>query len=109
MPNLIESIKIAALEAVEATKPCAIIYGKVIGTNPLQIQIDQKLILGSKQLILTKNVMNYETEITLINEDNSKAKRKAVIHSGLKNGESAILLRAQGGQKFIVLDRVGVM
>jgi hypothetical protein len=35
-----------------------------------------------------------------------KGRKKFLVHNGLKVGEEVILLRAQGGQRFIVLDRV---
>ena len=37
-----------------------------------------------------------------------KGKKKYTVHYGLKAGEKVILLRCDGGQKFIVLDRVEV-
>lgn len=35
-----------------------------------------------------------------------KGKKKYLVHLGLKVGESVMLMRVQGGQKYIILDRV---
>lgn len=82
MPRLLNLMKEAGVEAVENTAPCIVLFGKVIQLKPLKIRVEQRLILGEKQLIKTNN---------------SKA---------IKKGESVVLLRMQGGQKFIILDSV---
>lgn len=100
MPNtneLLQVIKKAALEAVEAARPVNIIFGKVIDPSP-KIQVDQKLILGPLQLALSRNVTNFQTVIKGEN---------VMVENGLVVGDEVILIRQQGGQKFIVLDRVG--
>lgn len=84
MPNaaeLVKLIKKTAIEAVEATKPVTVCYGGVTSMEPLKINVEQRLTLGAMQLILTK----------------AAAENLAV-------GSRAILLRQQGGQKYIVLD-----
>ena len=85
MPNLIETIKRAALEAVEASKPCAVMFGKVVSSSPLKIKVEQKMTLTSPQLIITKTV---------------------TLNDGLTVGSEVILLRQQGGQKYVVWDKV---
>lgn len=35
-----------------------------------------------------------------------KGKKKMLIHNGLKIGEKVMLLRVQGGQKYVVVDRI---
>lgn len=148
MSNLIEVIKIAALEAVAEGKPTELVYGTVITVNPLQIDIDQKQPLGQEFLLLTRNVTDHKTQIsfdnpgiknkvemsgsivnnTLItNPDTAlesstpakftgsiegnlsyaeKIKHDVTIYNALKEGEKVILIRVQGGQKYLVLDRV---
>lgn len=83
MPNLIETVKRAAIEAVEAAKPCTVLFGKVISTEPVKINIEQKITLTESQIILTKSIEN-----------------------NINIGDKVVLLRMQGGQKYIVLDKV---
>jgi hypothetical protein len=121
--NLVEVIKRIAAETVEASKPTAITYGKVISISPLSIQIEQKLTLPAEFFELTKAVTDHYVDMTVshVTENRAggsnaaafeshnhdyKGRKKFLVHNGLKAGEEVILLRAQGGQRFIVLDRV---
>ena len=54
--ELMKLIKKAAIQAVEASKPVQICFGLVKSTKPLKIYVDQKMTLGEKQLILSRNV-----------------------------------------------------
>lgn len=81
MANIIETVKKAALDAVRASKPCEVYFGEVENVLPLIISVDQKLKLTSTQLIQIR-----DTE--------------------LNTSDTVILLRVQGGQKFVLL---GVM
>lgn len=127
MPDAVEfvkTIKKAAVEAYEATKPVQVCFGKVISASPLKILVDQKLTLGKSQLVLTRNVTDFTTEVTVswVTENKSggsgessfashnhavAGKKKITVHNGLVVGNEVILLRQQGGQKYIVVDRIG--
>ena len=101
--DLLRAIKKSAVEAVEASKPTAIVFGKVISTAPLQISVGQKLTLGKAQLILSRNV----TDHAVLHSSEGQS-RAVTVHNGLVSGEDVILVRMQGGQQFVVMDRVGV-
>jgi hypothetical protein len=62
--GLVKIIKKAAIEAVESTKPVAIYFGIVTSISPLQINVEQKMKLGKSQLILSRNITDYRTEIS---------------------------------------------
>ena len=106
--------------------------GKVVSALPLKIQIDQKLTLSESALILTKSVIDYSVNMTVnhateshthshnyiddgstrTTETNTHSHaytgtKAFTVHNKLKVGDSVVLLRVQGGQKFIVLDIVG--
>lgn len=130
VPNLIEIIKQAAVEAVAASNPCAIMFGTVTSINPLKINVEQRLTLDASHLILTSNVRDYKTKISFNNPEiknivknysmddipgtdyklsyQQPIQNEITVYNGLKMNESVILLRVQGGQKYIVLDRVVV-
>lgn len=88
-------IKKAAVDAVQASKPVAFCFGKVISESPLQINVEQKITLGPAQLVLGQNVTDYQM------------KNGGHIYNHLEIGDEVILSQMQGGQKYIVLDRVG--
>lgn len=131
MPDAIELIKVikrAAVEAVGAQKPAEICFGKVTCVSPLKITVEQKLTLGEAQLVLTRNVTEYKTYISGGNiQDHYYAGEpqdkntlpvnpshvhaigniQITVHNGLVVGDEVVLLRQQGGQKYIVVDRIG--
>ena len=129
--DLVKAIKKAAVEAVNASKPANMVFGTVISASPLKIKIDQKLILTSAQLVLTRNVTDYEIEMEpSLNESpyahltepesggsgdgafeshthKYQGRKNFLVYNALKNGEEVILMQMAGGQKYIVIDRIG--
>ena len=140
--GLVDKIKTTALEVIESTKPVNVYFGEVQFTNPLKINVEQKMLLGENQLILTRNVTDHETMVTVnweteesldkhshivkgkdSNNDDIglttdeknlshthtlSGSKQITIHNGLDVGDNVILIRQQEGQKFIVLDRIGI-
>lgn len=123
--DLLIVIKKAAIEAVNASKPTAIVYGKVISASPLKINIEQKMTLTAAQLVLTRNVTDYKTQMTIGNtqtyhwagtEENpvqvdvghkhAIGKTSVTVHNGLIVGDEVLMIQMQGGQKYMVIDRV---
>lgn len=116
--DLLNIVKKAAIEAVEAEKPSDFCFGKVISVSPLKINVEQRLTLGSAQLVLTRNVTDFETKVTVesINVYHTTKtppptktwmdEQKVTVHNALKAGDEVILLKQKGGQKYLVLDRV---
>ena len=113
--DLVKLIKKAAIEAVNASKPANMVFGKVVSNSPLKIKVDQKLILTSAQLALSRNVTDYRLSVTVdhTTEDamshthNVKGKKTVTVHNSLQIGEEVILMQMSGGQKYVVIDRIG--
>ena len=122
--RLLSVIREISASSAEAMKPADIFFGAVESVNPLVIGVDQKLKLTEEVLILTGAVSDHKGEIS-----NEGVYRKAYVSAlgdisgscrirfepeseevsfknNLKKGEKVILLRAAGGQKYVVLDRV---
>ena len=121
--NLIELIKRAAIEAVRAEQPTDYCFGTVVSVSPLKINVEQKMELSERQLLLTRNVKDYWTEVTTDWETEAKeggsgeasfashthgikGRKGLVIHNGLSVGDKVVLLKKQGGQQYLVLDKV---
>lgn len=66
--DLVKSFKQAALDAVDSTKPVNVFFGEVTNISPLKINVEQKMTLGENQLILSRNVTDFETEINIDGE-----------------------------------------
>lgn len=123
LPNAVELVKQAAVEAVEATKPVQFLFGKVISVSPLKIQVSAKSIYTEKMLILTRNVTDFEVDMTVshITENRAggsgdpafashnhdyKGRKKFKVHNALVKGDEVVLARVQKGKRYVVLDRV---
>ena len=127
MTGILKAIKRAAVDAVEASCPAAVCFGSVVSESPLKILVDQKLTLGESQLILSRNVTDCKITVSggnigdffyvgLCPEDGTEAVEpphvhavgtiEVTVHNALKTGERVLLLRQQGGQKYVVVDRI---
>ncbi|PPQ49134.1 hypothetical protein C5G87_07095 [Paenibacillus peoriae] len=108
-----------ALETMKASKPSEGMLGQVTAISPLEITVDQRLVLDEEFLLITERVTRYEVSLTHSHvykdetptETATKATQTAlpdvlVIREGLKVGDAVLLLRMQGGQQFAVLDKL---
>ena len=124
--GLVEAVKRAARDERESSKPVNVYFGEVISRAPLKINVEQKMVLGESQLVLARNVTDYMTMVTvqwtteagaLLSDGQTVVSpahvheiggaRSMMVHNGLVIGDQVILIRQQGGQKFIVADRIG--
>ena len=101
--EFLKLIKQAAVEAVEAGNPAAICYGQVTSASPLKIFVDQKMTLGSAQLVVPEHLTDYEMDMKL---KSGGIKQTYIFYGALKKGDKVLLIREQGGQKYIVIDRM---
>lgn len=136
MADIIEVIKKASQEAEDQRSPCNVLFGTVINISPLEIQVEQKLVLTKEFLILTKNVIDYNIQVGVnwntnnkeLNADHSHSAvgdatiqntninlthnhaisgtKSITIHNALKQNDKVLLIQQRGGQKFIVLDKI---
>jgi len=100
---MINIIKQAALEAVEASAPVQVLFGTVESVSPLTVRVDQRFTLPKEFLVVPEHLTDYTVKI----EFTGSEAREATVYSALKTGEGVLLLRMQGGQKYVILDRIG--
>lgn len=118
MSELFEKIKKIGADGVFATDLAAVMYGTVTSVTPLEIRVEQKITLKKEQLTLTWAVVDHEVDITVNHYTESGAcgvggphthqvlgRKTIIIHNNLRLGEKVVLMRKQGGQQFVVLDR----
>lgn len=130
--DLVNAMKQASTKAIEASQPSDFCFGKVISTSPLKITVEQKMTLGAAQLVLARDVTDYEIDVTTnwitteyshshsisdtytgggsastdTHTHHTVGRKPIIIHNALKVGEDVILLKQKGGQKYLVVDRV---
>jgi len=63
--GLVEAVKKASRDEWEASKPVSVYFGEVISKTPLKINVEQKMTLGEKQLVLSRNVTDFKTMVTV--------------------------------------------
>ena len=110
MPNyeeFVRAIKTAALEAVDASKPAEVRFGTVVSADPLQVKVDQKIILSGKQIVLS-GAFKHSTRTIPVSglEVFGVTSLDMDIDNSPQEGEVLILIRFQGGQRYLVVDRV---
>ena len=99
--NLLESIKIASIDAINASKPVEIVFGIVLSIEPLKIDLEQKLTLSESFLIVPEEFTDRKINIVIDDEE-----KEIEIKNSLKVDDKLILARVQGGQKYLVLSRL---
>ncbi|MBG9657813.1 DUF2577 domain-containing protein [Cytobacillus firmus] len=128
---MLDNVKKAAVKAVEATNPVNVLYGTVEKAKPLEIRIHEKLKLTEEFLDVAEHLTRHERIVTIEHEElavrelgdkkeadfldtDDKAAPvtkykhsyvKMVFEDGLKKGDKVVLLRVQGGHRFLVIDR----
>ena len=135
--ELVKAMKKAARDERESSKPVNVFFGAVQSVNPLKISVEQKMLLGEAQLVLTRNVTDYHLAVTtesalgthshsvsgtdgdgdavnlttgesnLVHKHSVSGKKNITVHNSLAVGEKVILIRQQEGQKYVVIDRIG--
>lgn len=88
MSNLGETIRSIAIQSTEASKPSTRMFGTVSSLNPLKIQVNEKLVLDKNLLIISQTVKNY------------------LDCDFIEVGDSVIMTRQPGGQKYILDDMI---
>ena len=131
LKDIIENIVQSVIDRVQ---PARIVYGTVIAVSPVEVRINERLIISGDALIIprelqagavfhthTHKVQEHDTE-EYKQEFVTQASGKVVIDHihhvleqettpeetriGLRVGETVILLRNQGGQEYLVLGRL---
>ncbi|MEG1428044.1 MAG: DUF2577 domain-containing protein [Oscillospiraceae bacterium] len=88
MADFTTLIKQAAVDAVSAGKPVAVCFGRVLSLAPLSLRLSQRLTLTGDFLVCTEGFAG------------------KVSAGKIQMGDMVFLLQMQGGQKFMVVDKV---
>lgn len=84
--DFVRIIKRIAKDTIENDKPTRLMYGKVTSVSPLRVNIEQRMEIDRRFLVIVERLTK--------NDDK------------LRVGDKVALLREQGGQKFLIIDRV---
>lgn len=101
---MLEIIKQLALDAAETGADFCI--GTVTAAEPLCIRLEEGLELTEEFLVLTENVLEWEETGTISIDGGTWNSYRMMRNRKLQTGEAVALMRAAGGQQYLVLDRV---
>ena len=94
--EFVDTLKRAALDAVEAEMPVNVYFGEVVSVSPLSINVEQKMILGEKQLILSRNVTDFTTTVTVDwSTESSLSTHTHTVQGSDSNGDSINLTTSE--------------
>ena len=96
MTEFTRAVKRVAVQAVKETVPANAVFGTVVSTEPLQIDVGyEKPIYG--ELLVLPSSFGKNTHTT------TSGGHTIEIDNSLKMGDKVALLKMQGGQRHIVL------
>lgn len=109
--SLANAIKQISQNLNDSGNPLAVMFGTVTKDKPLEILVDQRLLLDEDFFIIPEQLTRYEVDLKHRHDTSGEPTQdalteKIVIREGLKSGDGVLLLRVQGGQQFVVLDKV---
>ncbi len=135
MPNyneLLGVMKQAAEGVMEDSDPADVCFGTVTAASPLQVKVEQKFVIGKANLIVPQYLTNFTVGVkmtwntenesydhthtvegTQSSQDSHTHKhsitgtKQLTINNALKVGDEVILIKQKGGQKYLIIDRVG--
>lgn len=116
MTSFMKQIQQISSDTMASKQPADFYFGTVISDSPLQIRLTQKLILSGNQLVLTRNVTDHQVKVSISGwETETKnghqhgieiASQVLTVHNALQAGEKVVVIKEQGGQRYLVVDRV---
>ncbi len=130
--ELLNTIKQAAAGMLNDADLSDVCFGTVTSSSPLQVKVEQKFTIGAANLIVPQHLTSYTVQVTIdweTNQDTYTHKHNVegtdssddtrtyklgisgtktmTINNALKSGDSVILVKQLGGQKYLIIDRVG--
>ena len=90
---VIDIIKKIAYDTSKNIIPDVVVFGEVISVSPIVIKIDNGINITEEFIYITNKVINHNVVVNVETENS------------LKNGDSVILIKCFGGQKFALIGR----
>lgn len=108
--GLIDIMKRAAMDAIDAKQMCDLRYGTVVNVSPLKVQVTNLFTIPESLLIVPERLTDHKVQVTVNWETESdeaiRGKKTMTVHNALRVGDKVALLRKQGGQSYFILDRI---
>ena len=96
--NIINKI---AYDTAKNTIPDMVVFGEVISASHVIIKIDNGINITEEFIYITNNVVNHNVSVNV----ETHGVCSGHTENNLKNGDSVILIKCFGGQKFALIGR----
>ncbi|OQB15707.1 MAG: hypothetical protein BWY15_00420 [Firmicutes bacterium ADurb.Bin193] len=98
--HVIQKVVSDVINSIAFTDVC---YGEVIQIDPLKVKISNKLIIGNELILLTSNVTEQKHTHNVTGDSEIS---EAITAQPLEVGDKILMLKAQRGGLYVVLDRL---
>lgn len=98
--NIAQAVKKCAMEALEASVPCDVVYGKVISKNPVKVQVGELVL--EEGILEVCDSLKYKTATVSF----SIYDRTIVINEGIKTGDTLVMMRKSGGESYVAVGKL---
>ncbi len=114
MQEIVEIIQDIAIKTIAGRKPLEVRIGYVKSDKPLIIELMGKFCISESSLILSDNVkdkyvdveIDFTTEMASSHRHSVSGIKTVCIKNSLKVGDRVLMLRTQGGEKHIVVNKI---
>lgn len=98
--NIAQAVKKCAIEAVEASVPCDVIFGKVISGDPTAVKVGD-MVIENELLEVCEGLLYREATVTF-----GGYERNIVINEGIKEGDTLVIVRKCGGESYVAVGKL---
>jgi hypothetical protein len=100
LPNITELIKQVAMDAVNAGDPSCIMPGVLQADGT--VQVDQKFFIPADQVVYAATARDVPVTVTVDGKTGT-----GTAHLGVRPGDSVLMIRQNGGQKYLLVGKKG--
>ena len=104
--GLIPLIKQAAMDVIENGQMTDLRYGTVTGVSPVTVRTTEQFNIPASLLVVPEHLTNHRVSVTIDWDTELSGTKTMTIRNGLRVGDKVALLRKQGGQSYLILDRI---
>ena len=115
--DLVRAMQQMSVGASEASYPADVMSGTILSAKPLKVQVEQRFTISGDMLVVPEHLTDYEIKVTVEKSNTKEAGEPQhqheyggelviKVHGALKKGDRVQMIRQQGGQKFVIIDKV---
>lgn len=104
---MLEQLKQIAKSSNNSDVPCTFLFGTVVSTIPLKVQVDNRFIISGAALVTLKqqsggeyNTHTHKVKVSGVEYTTETEKQT---YFGFRTGDKLALLRERGGQRYLIL------